>query len=66
MIKLELAPYCQRCGGFEAETRHLVLYGGEDLYEDSTTIVCKNACKCAVLYEYIQRGAPNLQSVKEP
>ena len=56
MIELKLEPYCQHCSGFEAETRHQVLFSGADIYEDSTTIVCENALKCENLYNYICRN----------
>lgn len=59
MIELKLEPYCQNCSGFEAETQRQILFSGADICEVMTTVLCKNASKCARLYDYIQRNMPN-------
>lgn len=52
MINLKVEPYCQRCCGFEAETRRQTLLGGLSL----TDVVCKNAEKCKELYRHIEEA----------
>ena len=53
MIKLDIAPYCQKCGSFEAETHHETLFCGSEPYEDIITVFCRNADKCRGIYDYI-------------
>ena len=56
-IKLDIKPYCEHCGEFEAETYNHSLYDADGTpYMVDIRIRCEHARKCIAIHDHLKKS----------